>query len=101
MATVQPEGIHTDTTKQLQAAPIITSGSVDSNNTNRLEDNLSSDSYTITSNSTPKSTKGSADIKSSTRNRQGGRTGGNDTDSRRYHTTGVIEDIKVILLSRH
>ena len=100
MAMVQPEGVYTNNNQQLQIIPVITGGSEDGHSIDdELQDNLNSDYYgnnvEVVSNPSKGSSR-SAGTKGTTKARQGGRSCGTQADARRYHTTGVIEDIKVI-----
>ena len=99
MATIQPEGVYTNSNQQLPIIPVITGGSEDGNSIDGLQDNLNSEYYGCNievESSSFKSSSSSDGIKGGTRTRQGGRSCGNHADARRYHTTGVIEDIKVV-----
>ena len=79
--------------------PVITGCSESGDVADESRDNLSSDNcdnnadVATTSSASSSSTGVSTGV---SRARHGGRIGGHHTDSRRYHTTGAIEDFKVI-----
>ena len=98
LATTQSEGMYTNTNQYPQIIPVITTdGSDDTNVDKNVTPGGSLNSTETTSNSSSSSLT-TIGIKSVPRPRQGGRSEGNHTD-RRYHTTGIIEDIKVKLNS--
>ena len=82
-----------------QIIPVITGGSEGCDTADESRDNLSSDNCDNNADVATTSSTSSFGTGVSTgvsRARHGGRIGGHHTDSRRYHTTGAIEDFKVI-----
>ena len=98
MATVQSEGTYINNSHSPQIIPVITTGGSDDNDTSANKNNSSiadnSQPNVEPSSSSSNSTSGAVGMRSVARSRQGGRSGMGHAD-RRYHTTGVIEDIKV------
>ena len=101
MATVQSEGTYANSSHSPQIIPVITTGGSDDSDTvvnkknNSKVDNSPTNvepTSTFSNNTSP-----AAGMRSVARCRQGGRSGTGHAD-RRYHTTGVIEDIKVCFL---
>ena len=96
MATVQPEGTNAISSHPSQIIPVITTEISDE--TNSINDSALVDKSKFDTDSDQSSSRDSSSvigIKSNTRARQSGRAGGGHGE-RRYHTTGVIEGIKVI-----
>ena len=96
MATVQPEGTNAISCQTSQIIPVITTEVTDE--TNSINDREVADKSKFDTDSDQSSSRDSSSvigIKSNTRARQSGRAGGGHGE-RRYHTTGVIEGIKVI-----
>ena len=98
-ATTQPESAYMNNRQPPQIIPLITGGSDDDSSIDNLHDNFNSDysgnNIEVTSNSSKDSSSSTALVANS-KTRQGGRFSGHHYDSKRYYTTGVIEDIKVI-----
>ena len=98
MATVQSEGAYINNSHSPQIIPVITTGGSDDSDTvaNKSNSSITDNSQTnVEPNSSFSNiTSGATGVRSVTRCRQGGRSGTGHAD-RRYHTTGVIEDIKV------
>ena len=98
MATAQAEGMHITTGQSSQIIPVITTEVSDQNDNKK--DNSPADKARFESGSVSNTTKESSSVigvKNNGRVRQVGRSGGVHSE-RRYHTTGVIEDIKVNLV---
>ena len=100
MATVQSEGSYINSSNSPQIIPVITTGGSDDSDTtdNKMVKSQGSNRQKNAekSSGSPCSSPSATGMRNVARSRQGGRSGMGHSD-RRYHTTGVIEDIKVCI----